>query len=73
MALIDKTELLRAIEADIDISITGKENAENVKALLQNILNDIKESPVIEAIPKAIIRQRLKKCFSYVNTFGTIH
>ena len=49
--LIDRDELLRNIEADIDISVTGVRNMEAVKCCLQNILDDVKESPVVDALP----------------------
>ena len=48
--LIDRDELLRNIEADIDISVTGVRNMEAVKCCLQNILDDVKESPVVDAV-----------------------
>lgn len=48
--LIDRDELLRNIEADIDISVTGARNMEAVKCCLQNILDDVKESPVVDAV-----------------------
>ena len=51
MKLIDRDELLRNIEADIDISVTGVRNMEAVKCCLQNILDDVKESPVVDAVP----------------------
>ena len=54
--LIDRDELLRNIEADIDISVTGVRNMEAVKCCLQNILDDVKESPVVDALP--VIRCR---------------
>lgn len=50
MQLIDRDELLRNIEADIDISVTGVRNMEAVKCCLQNILDDVKESPVVDAV-----------------------
>lgn len=50
MKLIDRDELLRNIEADIDISVTGVRNMESVKCCLQNILDDVKESPVVDAV-----------------------
>lgn len=59
MKLIDRDELLRNIEADIDISVTGVRNMEAVKCCLQNILDDVKESPVVmEWIP---VTERLPK------------
>ena len=48
--LIDRDELLRNIEADIDISVTGVRNMEAVKCCLQNILDDVKNSPVVDAV-----------------------
>ena len=48
--LMDRDELLRNIEADIDISVTGARNMEAVKCCLQNILDDVKESPVVDAV-----------------------
>ena len=50
MKLIDKTELLKTIETDIDLSITGTENMKQVKRVLQTILDDVKESPEIDAV-----------------------
>ena len=59
--LIDRDELLRNIEADIDISVTGVRNMEAVKCCLQNILDDVKESPVVDAVPVI----RCKDCKRY--------
>ena len=49
--LIDKTELLATLEQDIDVSVTGAENMEAVRKCLQEILDDVKESPVVDAVP----------------------
>jgi hypothetical protein len=49
--LIDRDELLAVVQADMDISITGEQNMKAVKKMMQNILDDIKESPVVDAIP----------------------
>lgn len=51
MQLIDKQELLRTLEQDIDVSVTGQENMEAVRKCLQEILDDVKESPVVDAVP----------------------
>lgn len=50
MKLIDKTELLKTLEKDIDLSITGTENMKQVKRVLQTILDDVKESPEIDDV-----------------------
>lgn len=49
--LIDKDELLRNIEADIDISVTGVRNMEAVKCCLQTLLDDVRNSPEVDAVP----------------------
>lgn len=51
MQLIDKTELLRTLEQDINVSVTGAENMKAVQKCLQEILDDVKESPVVDAVP----------------------
>ena len=48
--LIDRDELLATLEQDIDVSVTGEENMEAVKRCLQEILDDVKESPVMDAV-----------------------
>lgn len=48
--LIDRDELLATLEQDIDVSVTGEENMEAVRRCLQEILDDVKGSPVVEAI-----------------------
>lgn len=48
--MIDKDELLRNMEADIDISITGVRNMEVVKCCLQTLLDDVRNSPEVEAV-----------------------
>lgn len=71
MKLIDRDELLRNIEADIDISVTGVRNMEAVKCCLQNILDDVKESPVVDAVP--VIRCKECKCWKPSMTDVTEH
>lgn len=46
MNLIDRDELLRTVERDADVNVTGRKNAEEVKRVLQTIYDDIKDSPV---------------------------
>lgn len=46
--LIDLDELIQNIEADMEVSVTGKENMEAVKKMMENVYEDIMESPVIE-------------------------
>ena len=48
--LIDKDELLATLEQDINVSVTGEENMEAVRRCLQEILDDVKESPVVDAV-----------------------
>ena len=48
--LIDRDELLATLEQDIDVSVTGQENMEAVQRCLQEILDDVKESPVVDAV-----------------------
>lgn len=61
MKLIDRDELLAVIEDDMDVSITGKKNMEAVKKMMQNILDDVKESPVVDAVQVI----RCKDCKHY--------
>lgn len=49
--LIDRDELLATLEQDINVSVTGEENMEAVRRCLQEILDDVKESPVVDAVP----------------------
>lgn len=49
--LIDRDELLATLEQDIDVSVTGEENMKAVQKCLQEILDDVKESPVVDAVP----------------------
>lgn len=52
MRLIDRDELLATFERDVDVNVTGRKNAEEVKRVLQTIYDDIKDSPVMmEWIP----------------------
>lgn len=51
MGLIYKEELLSVIQSDIDLQITGMENVEPVMRCLQMILDDVKESPTVDAVP----------------------
>ena len=46
--LIDLDELIQNVEADMEVSVTGKENMEAVKKMMENVYEDILESPVIE-------------------------
>lgn len=48
--LIDRDELLATLEQDINVSVTGEENMEAVRRCLQEILDDVKESPVVDAV-----------------------
>ena len=49
--LIDKTELLRTLEQDINVTVTGQENMEAVKRCLQEVLDDVRNSPEVDAVP----------------------
>lgn len=49
--LIDRDELLATLEQDIDVSVTGEENMKAVQKCLQEIMDDVKESPVVDAVP----------------------
>ena len=59
--LIDRDELLRNIEADIDISVTGARNMEAVKCCLQTLLDDVRNSPTVDVVPVI----RCKDCKHY--------
>lgn len=48
--LIDIDELLATLEQDINVSVTGEENMEAVRRCLQEILDDVKGSPVVDAV-----------------------
>ena len=61
MKLIDMNELLATVEVDMDVSVTGQENMEAVKQMMQNILEDIKDSPEVEAIPVQWLEQYMQK------------
>lgn len=61
MKLIDRDELLATFERDADVSVTGRRNAEEVKRVLQTIYDDIKDSPVVDAVPVI----RCKDCKYY--------
>ena len=50
MKLVDRDELFTVVQADMDISVTGERNMETVKKMMQNILDDIQESPAIDLI-----------------------
>ena len=50
MKLIDRDELLATLEQDIDVSVTGAENMEAVRKCLQEILDDVKNSPEVDAV-----------------------
>lgn len=49
--LIDKGKLLTVVEADMDVSVTGVKNMRAVKMMMENIIEDIEDSPEIKAIP----------------------
>lgn len=51
--LIDRDELLATFERDVDVNVTGRRNAEEVKRVLQTIYDDIKESPVVQEISES--------------------
>ena len=48
--LIDKDELLATLEQDIDVTVTGADNTEAVKRCLQEILDDVRNSPEIDPV-----------------------
>jgi hypothetical protein len=58
--LIDRDELLASLEQDINVSVTGEENMEAVRRCLQEILDDVKESPVVDAVPADMIKGIIK-------------
>ena len=66
--LIDRDELLATLEQDIDVSVTGEENMKAVQRCLQEILDDVKESPVVDAVPVV----RCKDCKWGRETCGNI-
>ena len=49
--LIDRDELLAVVQEDMQCSVTGRENMEEVRKMMQNILDDIAESPVVDTVP----------------------
>ena len=55
--LIDKDELLRTLEQDINVSVTGAKNMEAVKRCLQEILDDVRNSPEVDAVPVVRCRE----------------
>ncbi len=59
--LIDRDELLATLEQDINVSVTGEENMEAVRRCLQEILDDVKGSPVVDAVPVV----RCRDCKNY--------
>ena len=74
--LIDKDELLATLEQDIDITVTGAENMEAVKRCLQEVLDDVRNSPEVDAVPVIRCREckywnpREKYCEGIGNWFG---
>ena len=48
--LIDKDELLRTLEQDINVSVTGAENMEAVRRCLQEVLDDVRNSPEVDLV-----------------------
>ena len=66
MKLIDRDELLATLEQDIDVSVTGEENMEAAKRCLQEILDDVKGSPVVDAVPVV----RCRDCKWYEEDIG---
>ena len=45
MGLIDKEELIADIEMDLNCSVTGKDNAQAVKAMMQRVYDDVRKAP----------------------------
>ena len=45
MGLIDKEELIADIELDLNCSVTGKDNAQAVKAMMQRVYDDVRKAP----------------------------
>ena len=45
MGLIDKEELIAEIEMDLKCSVTGEDNAQAVKAMMQRLYDDVREAP----------------------------
>ena len=50
MKLIDKHELLATLEQDINVTVTGAENMEAVKRCLQEVLDDVRNSPEVDPV-----------------------
>lgn len=45
--LIDLDELIQNIEADMEVSVTGRENMEAVKNMMEDIYDDVINSPAV--------------------------
>lgn len=43
--MIDKEELIADIEADLKCSVTGEDNAQAVKAMMQRLYDDVRYAP----------------------------
>lgn len=67
MILIDKAEVMEAVQADMDVSVTGRENMENVARMMRDILSTISDSPEIEAV-QCKDCARGATCFTYRET-----
>ena len=67
MILIDKAEVMEAVQADMVVSVTGRENMENVARMMRDILSTIGDSPEIEVI-QCQDCARSTTCFTYRET-----
>lgn len=67
--LIDRDELFEAVQADMHCSVTGTEEMESVRRMMVEILDDIKNSPVVDAVP--VIRCR--ECRHSYETLPTVY
>ncbi|MBR2653131.1 MAG: hypothetical protein IKD59_01135, partial [Lachnospiraceae bacterium] len=67
MILIDKAEVMEAVQADMDVTVTGHENMENVARMMRDILSTISDSPEIEVI-QCKDCARSATCFTYRET-----
>lgn len=47
MKLIDYEELMKNIEQDLEVEVTGRENARAVKVMMKDIYSDVKNSPIV--------------------------
>ena len=59
--LIDRDELLATLEQDIDVSVTGAEKMEAVRKCLQEVLDDVRNSPEVDAVPVPFIEEMIKR------------